>query len=231
MIDYWFGTSGNDYKNYTGFNNFFADGGYGNDTLWGNTGNDTLVGGVGDDNLYGWYGDDYLYGEFGNDSLFGGDGNDYLLGGSDNDTLYGQNGNDTLLGMDGKDYLSGGDGDDRLDGYGRGLTHGVQIDTLSGGAGSDTFVLGGSWGVSYPGYVYGYAIITDFNGLFDWIELAGSPITHSYNGSYYSLEYANEAGTTAMDTLLYYHNNDDFTPIAIIVDTTDVQWSRDFKWV
>ena len=186
MTEYWTGTSGNDYKNYMGADNFYGDGGYGNDTIWGNNGNDTLIGGYGNDYLYGWYG---------------------------NDTLYGGSGND---------YLSGGDGTDRLDGY---ATTGTEYDTLSGGAGSDTFVLGGWWGVSYQGL--GYATVTDFNGLYDWLEVRGSSTTHSYNGISYSLGTGNYVGTSATDTVLYYGND----AIAIIQDTTDVQWSRDFRWV
>ncbi|MEH1911183.1 MAG: hypothetical protein V7L05_05820 [Nostoc sp.] len=70
------------------------------------------------------------------------EGNDILYGGS-NPTY---SGNDSLYGGSGDDLLYGGAGNDRLDGY---STSGTEYDTLVGGDGSDTFVLGGSWGVSY----------------------------------------------------------------------------------
>lgn len=143
-----------------------------------------------------------------------------------NDTLYGEAGNDTLLGMSGNDYLSGGDGDDRLDGY---ATTGTEYDTLSGGAGYDTFVLGGGWGVSYQGW--GFATITDFDGRYDWLELRGDSSTHSYNGISYSLGTGNWAGTSATDTLIYYGAQTPENVIAVVQDTTDVQWGRDFRWV
>jgi Ca2+-binding RTX toxin-like protein len=162
------------------------------------------------------------YGNQGNDTLLGHTNNDYLSGGSGNDYLYGWSGNDTLLGGSGNDSLSGGDGNDRLDGY---ATTGTEYDTLSGGAGYDRFVLGGSWGVSYQGL--GYATITDFNGQNDYLEVLGSSSSRSYNGVSYSLGYANWEGSSATDTLLYYGND----VIAVMQDTTDVSWSRDFSWV
>ena len=81
-------------------------------------------------------------------SQVGTQGNDWLTGDTTNDTLKGGRGNDTLLGMAGNDKLCGGRGNDILNGYG---TSGTEYDTLSGGLGHDTFVLGGSWGVSYLG--------------------------------------------------------------------------------
>jgi Ca2+-binding RTX toxin-like protein len=171
--------------------------------------------GTSGNNYYNYTDSDNLHadGLGGNDTIWGDDGNDTLIGGTGNDSLYGWNGNDSL---------SGGSGNDRLDGY---ATSGTEYDTLSGGAGSDTFVLGGSWGVSYQGN--GYATITDFNGQYDWLEVRGSSSTHSYNGISYSIGTGNWAGTSATDTLLYYGND----VIAVIQDTTNVQWSRDFQWV
>ena len=207
------GTSGNDSFNYTGTDKLYALGLAGNDFIWGNNGNDTIYGGAGNDTLRGYNGNDDLYGDAGNDRLEGENGNDYLNGGT---------GNDTLLGGAGNDSLSGGAGNDRLDGY---ATTGTEYDTLSGGAGYDRFVLGGSWGVSYQGS--GYATITDFNGLNDYLEVRGSSSSHSYNGVSYSLGTGNLVGTSATDTLLYYGND----LIAVVQDTTNVQWSRDFQWV
>jgi Ca2+-binding RTX toxin-like protein len=206
-------------------------GGPKDDKLWGGSGNDVLYGGSGgNDKLYGESGNDYLSGNSGNDYLYGGIDNDKLLGDSGNDKLYGESGNDTLLGGSGNDYLSGGDGFDRLNGYYQLATE-SNLDTLTGGGNADTFILGGSWGVSYFGSGVSWATITDWNPSDDWIELVGSSSSHSYNGVSYSLGTSvgmgNFAGTSATDTLIYYGND----LIAVVQDTTDVQWSRDFKWV
>jgi Ca2+-binding RTX toxin-like protein len=98
-----------------------------------------------DDRIEGNKGDDFLYGETGNDLMDGGKGNDLLVGGF---------GNDTLL---------GGKGDDRLCGVGASGVGLVEVDTLKGGNGADTFVLGRT---GYAFYRFGgnnnYALITDF---------------------------------------------------------------------
>ena len=178
MTYYYYGTSGNDYFNYTGSDYLYADGYSGNDFIWGNNGNDTIYGGYGNDTLRGYY------------------GNDYISGDSGNDVLSGEAGNDTLMGMSGHDVLYGGDGNDRLDGY---ATTGTEYDTLYGGAGSDTFVLGGGWGVSYQGS--GYATIADWQWQYDYIEARGS-------SSQYRLSFGNfGAGTSSYDTGVYYGND------------------------
>ncbi|MGB3613444.1 MAG: hypothetical protein WBA10_06570 [Elainellaceae cyanobacterium] len=125
---------------------------------------------TGNNNLYGSIFSDNLYGYSGNDRLYGGYGNDYLSGGSGNDYLSGWSGNDTLLGGYGNDYLNGGSGNDYIRGYGG--TFG-EFDTLTGGFGADTFVLGSSFGSYYRGL--GHATITDFNRLQgDKIDVFGS---------------------------------------------------------
>ncbi len=125
-------------------------------------GSDRMFGGTGNDQLYGDGGNDFLYGQSDNDALFGGDGRDQLFGGSNSgagiDYLYGDSGNDTLYGDDsetggGVDYLYGGSGDDKLLGRaGNDLLMGQAVssslsyfekDELTGGAGSDTFVVSG----------------------------------------------------------------------------------------
>nr|WP_246776064.1 hypothetical protein [Methylobacterium aquaticum] len=68
------------------------------------------------------------------------------MGGDGRDTLYGQAGNDTLNGGPGtiscritrSNSLSGGDGDDTFDYVSYGTSTGG-VDTLSGGAGRDTY--------------------------------------------------------------------------------------------
>jgi len=171
---------------------------------YGMAGNDTLQAGSGNDWLFGGTGNDTLFGRAGNDVLWGEEGNDYLAGGIDNDVLYGGSGNDTLL---------GGDGNDTLDGFSAGFTG--ELDVLTGGAGSDTFVLGGSWGVSYQGS--NNAVITDFDARYDYIQVKGST-------SNYRLTYGNWGGGSATDTALYLGND----CIALIQDTTNVQFSGDF---
>ncbi len=182
----------------------------------------TRYGNSSNNNLRGTNSADSLSGLDGNDTLLGKNGNDYLSGGNGNDYLDGGNGNDTLLGGAGSDRIFGGAGNDRIDGY---ATTGTEYDTISGGLGSDTFVLGGSWGVSYQGS--GYATITDWNQPTDWLELKGSSSTRSYNGSSYSLGYGNYEGTSATDTLVKYGSD----IIAVIQDTTSVSLTADVRWV
>lgn len=183
------GTSGNDSYDHYGSDALIAFGSSGSDSFWGNTA------------------DDSLYGDDGNDTLRGWTGNDYLSGGNGNDSLFGEGSNDTL---------DGGAGDDRLDGY---ATSGIELDVLTGGTGSDTFVLGGSWGVSYLDA--GFAVITDFSAADDYIEVVGS-------SSQYSFSSINLYGSNSVqDTAISYNNS----IIAIVQDTSDVSISRDFKFV
>jgi hypothetical protein len=122
-------------------------------TYLGTAGNDTLPGTVGNDTISGLDGQDSLSGLAGNDSLNGGNGNDLLSGGLGNDILIGGAGNDTLVGVDPNT------------GFGIG-----EIDKLTGGAGSDRFILGDSTGTYYLGTGSAdYALITDF-GASDVIQ-------------------------------------------------------------
>jgi Ca2+-binding RTX toxin-like protein len=194
----------------------YLDGDGGNDALYGASGNDTLYGDSGYDYLDAGSGNDYLSAGSGNDYLFGGSGNDYLSAGSGNDYLFGESGNDYLFGESGNDYIDGGAGNDYIDGF---STSGIEYDTLAGGTGTDTFVLGGSsWGVSYLGN--GYATITDFSGVDDYIQVLGS-------SNQYSLSSISWSGTSALDTGIFFGND----CIAIIQDTTDVNIARDFQTV
>jgi serralysin len=110
--------------------------------------------------------------------------------------------------------LSGSTGNDILNGY----SSGTEYDTLAGGTGSDTFVLGSSTSVYYQGS--GYAVITDWDYTSDFIQAHGS-------SSQYSLVQENWAGTSALDTAIYYGSD----LIGVVQDSTNVQFSRDFLFV
>ena len=111
-----------------------------------------------------------------NDKLFGQNGNDYVNGGSGDDTINGYRGNDTLVGGVGDDIINGA-------GLARNDTRSSQsfgdneFDTLTGGAGKDTFQLWGGSGRSGIHAYYDaagktdYALITDFNPSEDIINL------------------------------------------------------------
>lgn len=149
-------------------------------------------------------------------NLIGTIGSDSLTGNSGNDTLKGGMSSDILLGMDGNDFLVGGRGRDILNGYGG---NGPEYDTLSGGLGADQFVLGGSWGVSYLGN--GYTTITDWNPVFDKIQVLGT-------ASQYTLDTSqNWGGTAEVDTAIYFGTD----LIGVVLDTTNVSIANNFLFV
>jgi hypothetical protein len=127
------------------------------DTISGRQGNDKIFGNSGQDVLSGNLNDDYLDGEKGQDIVIGGDGNDSLFGGLGNDVLKGDNGNDILTGVD-------------INAINPGIE---EIDTLTGGGGSDIFVLGDVNNTYYDNLDSDYALITDFNASEDSIQLQG----------------------------------------------------------
>ncbi|MBS9390989.1 MAG: cadherin domain-containing protein [Dolichospermum sp. WA123] len=96
--------------------------------------------------------------------LYGGDGNDNISGGAGNDKVFGEEGNDTLIGVNSTSATPG-----------KG-----EVDVLTGGAGSDRFILGDfNWigyddGLSNSAGTNDYAQITDFNtSEGDIIQLKG----------------------------------------------------------
>ncbi|MBE9187540.1 FG-GAP repeat protein [Microcoleus sp. LEGE 07076] len=127
------------------------------DTISGRQGNDKIFGNVGQDVLSGNLNDDYLDGEKGQDIVIGGDGNDSLFGGLGNDVLKGDNGNDILTGVD-------------INAINPGIE---EIDTLTGGGGSDIFILGDANNTYYDNGDSDYGLITDFNASEDSIQLQG----------------------------------------------------------
>lgn len=147
----------------------------------------------------------------------GGPGNDTLYGRSTNDTLLGNAGNDTLYGEAGNDYLNGGAGNDYLDGYAS--FNRADFDTLEGGTGADTFVLGNTrQGMFYLGD--GQATIVDYNFRDDYIQLRG-------NASQYRLT------REGNDTLIQTTSRD---TLAIVKNVTDLSFNvtpsrSDFKFV
>lgn len=164
-------------------------GGAGNDTLWGDAGNDKLYGDADRDRLFGGDGNDTLHGGSHADTLFGDKGNDELYGdalnatgyadildgGDGDDYLSGRAGDDRIFGGRDHDQLIGGAGNDLLDGFnisGAGeesirfdslnvimFVIWSEIDTLTGGAGTDTFSA-----IDYDRYgARDKAVITDWN--------------------------------------------------------------------
>ena len=210
---------------YSGNDNFWGNSAA--DSLYGGSGNDSLFAGDEDDYLVGGADNDYLSGYTGDDSLYGGYGNDTLDGYYGNDILYGGDGNDTITGTQANYILLDGRGNDLLVGD-RSDRNSTDFDTLTGGTGADTFVLGDSdrglnsvyIGVGYEGE--GYATITDFSRRQgDKIQVAGSITDYSVDKS------VNFSGGSALDTGIYY--GDDL--IAVVQDTTKVYLSRDFNFV
>ena len=167
------GGAGNDSANGGGGDDIIR-GGAGNDVLEGHNNNDMLFGGRGDDSLFGGSGDDKIEGGSGNDVIEGGLGNDDLWGASGDDSVYGGRGNDTIMTAEGKDYVEGGDGNDIIDTgndenpfttdpgqnlpdqgypgqYTADLDPNDDLDTVFGGAGSDTISTGDDDDTIYGG--------------------------------------------------------------------------------
>ncbi|CCI17106.1 hypothetical protein MICAF_2470004 [Microcystis aeruginosa PCC 9807] len=207
MTYYYEGTSTSNYLNYTGSDNLIANGYGGNDTIYGNTNNDRIDGGAGNDYLNGWSGDDYLWGGSGHDYLYGWSGNDYLYGDSGIDVLLGGTGNDFLQGGDGDDFLQGEDGNDTLFG-GSSFLNNSYIDRFLGGNGNDIFVVGTTTGNFYQGS--GYAIIQDYDPLYDYIQVKGGSL---------SLRREDWAGSSALDTAIYQGSD----LIGVVQDNTSIQ--------
>jgi len=234
-----YGNAGNDTIS-GGSGDDYMDGGTGTDTVdyihWNGGGTYNLATGLA--TFPGFYTEDILNFEniltgSGNDTVVGSvaanrittnGGNDSISSGDGNDTISAGDGNDELIGGGGNDWLDGGVGTDRLNGYGTVTNDLSQFDTLTGGAGADYFVLGGTWGVSYVESGDGYAIIKDWDFISDWIETRGI-------ASQYSLEFKNVIGSTGQDTEIYYQAATGRDRIAIIQDSTNVSISRDFVFV
>ena len=212
-----------------------------------------------DDVIDGLAGNDSLYGNGGNDQLFGGEGDDYLAGSTNfawdawdynignvpfSDTFSSTESALSFDLIDGEeipngvnefvdDYWSNYDFYNHSFGYIQ-----DEVDTLTGGLGADTFVLGEETGSHYvdQSYTYtmfcdaldcdglhegqtnDYAIVTDFSSTEgDVFQVYGDI-------SQYTLETANWTGGEAMDTLIQYGGD----TIGVVTDNTDVSFERDF---
>nr|MDJ0661893.1 calcium-binding protein [Crocosphaera sp.] len=181
------------YQEFYNVGNDSIEGDNGNDVIFGGLGDDTISGGTGDDTIFGdiynlYYEEDYEEDYNGNDSIEGDSGNDYLLGRLGDDTISGGTGDDTIFGETGNDIISGGTGDDTIFGEtGNDIISGTtsdseeidEIDELTGGLGSDRFILGDEIGVYYDDGdpmslgESDFALITDFNADQDFIQLHG----------------------------------------------------------
>lgn len=129
----------------------------GRDTVFGGFGNDTIEGGNGDDVFHGDDGADVIHARLGHDSVYGGLAADMIYAGEGDDLVYGGTGTDRV-------WLGAGDDrfvdSDQGDQFGR--------DTITGGAGADTFVFGAAPSQD---------VITDFELGVDRLELAAALVS------------------------------------------------------
>lgn len=246
------GGTGNDVL-FGGDGGDWLDGGDDNDWLYGDADNDILLGGNGYDFLNGGTGSDTMIGGAGNDSYTVDHINDIVrespdsgidsvfasvsytltdnvenlnLSGSENISGTGNSGNNQIYGNRGDNNLVGGTGNDTLSGYEWATS---EYDTLTGGAGSDTFVLGDSEGSHYTGS--DYAIIKDFDANassifplfldfeYDTIQVSGSLSDYTLSQQSWA-----GVGSVALDTVIYKGTD----VIGIVQDTTNVSLNRNF---
>ena len=188
--DYFTTGAGNDTINTGLGDSDFTDGGAGDDLLIvdysiGDTGRGmTLSTGV---TTEGFQGTAYRLNAAGNATLdrvdFSGINRFQVTGTSQNDNINTASGNDTINSGAGDDNIDAGAGDDNIDGVnGASLTPGLgEIDSLTGGTGSDRFILGNATKVYYDDAntltngSSDYANINDFNiANGDIIQLQGT---------------------------------------------------------
>lgn len=96
----------------------------------------------------------------------GTENSDFIIGNNKNNQLSGNGGNDTLIGLFGKDTLNGGSGNDTLTGADPDVENTVkrEKDILTGGSGTDKYVLGNESGSFYDDFGNrDFAKITDFS--------------------------------------------------------------------
>ena len=171
------------------------------ENLIGSAADDDLDGDRHDNVIDGGPGNDSLNGVQGDDELIGGAGADYLIGGHGHDSLDGGLGDDRLLGGYGNDTLTGGPGNDML-------ISGQDTNRLTGGGGADTFVFS-------P--VDGDAVVTDFEGDNDRIDL-----------SYFDIETIDEVTMTVGDDGVTIDLTDMDGGIVLLAGLTELPDAGDF---
>jgi Ca2+-binding RTX toxin-like protein len=88
---------------------------------------------------------------------------DIIVGNNEANTINGNGGNDSLTGAGGNDAITGRDGNDTVSGTDSSVRGAGELDTLTGGAGGDKFILGDASGAYYRAQGDGdFASITDF---------------------------------------------------------------------
>lgn len=150
------GTDGNDANIIGTAGVDYIMGAHGDDVIHGGAGNDMITGDWGDeisatgnDELYGDDGDDMIWDDHGVNKMYGGNGNDTIVAdGVNNNELYGQEGNDKLEAWGNSNLLEGDNGHDQL------LAVGA-YNSLNGGAGNDTLTISGRQGGILAGTMTG----------------------------------------------------------------------------
>jgi hypothetical protein len=95
-----------------------------------------------------------------------------VIGSKNNDTIIGGNVASKLVGGGGSDTVSGGNQNDSITGTNRTARGVGEVDNLSGGGGSNKFILGDSRGAYYLGNgASDFAMINDFNLFTDSLDL------------------------------------------------------------
>ena len=161
--------------------------------LIGNAAVNTLTGGTGDDGLFGFDG---------NDTLLGGGGNDWLIGGLGNDVMNGEGGDDTIFG-----FVNGpvtGHNNFKSEVFDFYATGGV--DTIDGGADSDTLILDGS----QADYLFNLS-----NGWYTGLHASTGTKFQFRNIEY--LSFGNVGRNSGNDTL------DQLSPTLVSVDSLNMQ--------
>jgi hypothetical protein len=161
------GTNAADKANGTTSSNMMMGGG-GADSLAGMAGNDTMNGGSGADKLWGGSGNDSLSGGTGNDTLVGGFGADRMDGGAGNDVLLSRSdAGEMVAAQDGKTIIFGAES----------AAFKAVNDTLTGGAGGDTFRFEGL--VNAKDEIVAKHVNAD--GTIDWVGVTGeNGATHDH---------------------------------------------------
>ena len=156
---------------------FNLNGSTGGNALFGGSGDDDVSGMAGNDTLNGGSGADKLWGGSGNDNLSGGNGADTLVGGFGADRMDGGAGNDVLLSRsDAGEMVAAQDGKTQIFAAETAAFKAVN-DTLTGGAGGDTFRFEGM--VNAKDSIVAKHVNDD--GTIDWVGVTGeNGATHDH---------------------------------------------------